>query len=609
MKRTLMDGTGSLIARSCRNLRPLVGLLMVGLALICDRCHAQMPRGESANPPPPTILVNHVGYRPQAGKYCVIAAHHATDFQVVRVHPRAVVLKGTLKPVHGDFGRYWVGDFSDLTEPGIYRVVAGTSQSERFRIAEDVYSFALRKMVGYFGYQRCGPSESGYNSPCHLDDGVRLDNGKRHDATGGWHDAGDVRKWVWATICGMLGLAELHNTLRPQWDHGQIYDELKWGNRYFLAMQDADGHIMDNCGGDILQHGDMNRWTDNIPGTGDDRLIQTKPAFISTHFNFVQVQMAMIQITQAKDPEYAQRCRRAAERCLDWLARQKVKKANDLGAGIDAYLRSYATLADDKYRDLAVDFARRLIALQVSNPLDPTEPVGGFFRTAEDDPRPDNQTWNGCWHLIALCNLVEALPGHADTGAWRKTIAAFAEDYLCQMASRTAFGIVPYGLYDTNELGEGRQIGKYRYSWFMRPDPDFWQEFHPSHPRAMSQGRNSSLAATGVGLVKASRVLNRPSLAKQAQRQLDWILGVNPFNASTVSGVGRNQPVHFMAMSAKLNPPTPQIPGAVMTGIGGTKNDDPQLESGEWYNCEYWTPCVAYTMWLMTELQRGGFQP
>jgi hypothetical protein len=58
--------------------------------------------------------------------------------------------------------------------------------------------------------KRCGPSETGYLAPCHCDDAVRLDNGKHQETTGGWHDASDLRKWVGATIHGMIGLAQVY---------------------------------------------------------------------------------------------------------------------------------------------------------------------------------------------------------------------------------------------------------------------------------------------------------------------------------------------------------------------------------------------------------------
>jgi hypothetical protein len=77
-------------------------------------------------------------------------------------------------------------------------------------------------------------------------------------------------------------------------------------------------------------------------------------------------------------------------------------------------------------------------------------------------------------------------------------------------------------------------------------------------------------------------------------------LGVNPFGASTVTGVGRNQPKLYV--TGAFRPATPLIRGGVMNGIGGTDGDEPELAPGSYNTCEYWTPMVAYTMWLMAEL-------
>ena len=115
-------------------------------------------------------------------------------------------------------------------------------------------------------------------------------------------------------------------------------------------------------------------------------------------------------------------------------------------------------------------------------------------------------------------------------------------------------------------------------------------------------GINANLGSSGVGLCRAARILSDDSLRHLAQRQLDWILGANPFDASTVTGVGRNQPPLFV--TGAFNPPTPSIDGGVMNGIGGNLVDEPDLLPGSYHTCEYWTPMVAYTMSLMAELQR-----
>jgi hypothetical protein len=114
-------------------------------------------------------------------------------------------------------------------------------------------------------------------------------------------------------------------------------------------------------------------------------------------------------------------------------------------------------------------------------------------------------------------------------------------------------------------------------------------------------GINAHLASNGVGLSRAARLLGDARLAHAAQRQLDWVLGANPFDASTMTGVGGNQPPLFV--TGEFRPPTPLIAGGVMNGLGGSANDEVRLEPGSYHTCEYWTPMVAYVMWLMAELQ------
>src|SRR5205823_6212854 len=160
--------------------------------------------------------------------------------------------------------------------------------------------------------QRCGDSRSGHHAPCHIDDGRRGDNGRQQDVSGGWHDACDLRKWVEATIHGMIGLSRTLDAMRPeQMERDRVIEELRWGNAYFLKMQEPDGYVMDYCGGD-----DGNRYTDNKIGTDDDRVIHVEPCALPAQFQFVSAQAAMVRYTRDSDAAYAQRCRAAGQRCL-----------------------------------------------------------------------------------------------------------------------------------------------------------------------------------------------------------------------------------------------------------------------------------------------------
>ncbi len=538
-----------------------------------------------------TIYVNHVGFLPQAAKTLLMGGLLETEYEVLDLVSAKVVLRGNLTHIGGDFVIYSKGDFSNLQTPGTYIIRAGAEVSLPFRIGLDVYDEAIDKICGYFRLQRCGDSTSGWNGPCHLDDGLRGDTRQYQQVTGGWHDACDLRKWVGATIFGMLGLARLEPFSKS------VEDELRWGNRYFLAMQEPDGYLMNFIGGDYFVHADNNRWTDNIADGKDDRLIDVQPCEPIAQWIFVLAESVVANRTRASDPAYAVTCLEAARRCAAWMLKTNPNpSAGELGAGISALLELSWATGDPSYQSDAVDFAGKLLALQVIRQVDSRSSVWGFFwdRSApEQSPfslEPYRDIWHGCLPLIGLCDLLEAAPGHAQAPAWRDGIRLFIEPYLSVLVSRNAFGIVPYGLY-RRDPGGNRDLGRFWFRYFHEENPTWYV------------GINSHLASTGVALLKAAHLLDRPDWAALAQRQLDWILGANPFNASTVMGIGHNQPQHMFG--AEFDPATPYLPGAVMNGISGDARDIPQLRPGSWQECEYWTPMVAYMLWMLSELRSG----
>ncbi len=543
------------------------------------------------------ILINHVGYRPDAAKVCLMSGSEPRSFSIVDVKTHSTVFQGTMRPRKGAFGVRLVGDFSQVVREGSYYVQVGDERSFGFQISAGVYDDAIGKCVQYFSIQRCGPSKTGYAAPCHLDDGRRLDTGsgwkkKSHrDVTGGWHDACDFRKWVEFTIQGMIGLGRVSETLELAGGNGRILEELRWGNRYFLSMQTDAGWVMNYCGGDDGQY-----LTDNIVGTEDDRPLHTEPASFMherverlAQYNFVIAEALTARIARKSDPQYANKCLDAAVRCYDWCDKNfYANRATELGVAVLASVELYKTTGDAKYLKEAVAYADRLLAIQVAKPIDGPSGIRGYFMTSSRDDEPSRHVWRGAQHLIGLCELYTAAPGHAEAKRWKEAIRLYCEEFILPLARRSEFDLVPWGLYRSEDPGGNRQIGRY------------WVRYLSVTDNARQGGINANIGSTAIGLSKASRILANNELKVLAQRQLDWILGANPFGASTVEQVGNNQPARFVNKKLKI---PPLIPGAVMNGIGGTKDDRPHLKPASWQNCEYWTPPVAYTMWLMAELQ------
>ena len=585
-------------------------ILLTGLLMPFYRIHAQkISRDLNVN-----LLINHAGYMPDASKKVIVKGNLTGIFSVIEITEGRTVYTGNFKPSKGDFGEYSTGDFSEIKKEGLYYIRYDTLRSFPFTIGTESYRQAMDLIVKYFSLQRCGASKSGYLSPCHTDDGIRMDNGKHQDVSGGWHDASDLRKWVGATIYGMIGLSRAYELdTKGNNNRKNLLDELYWGNLYFLSMQEPQGYIMSYVGGDVKKHSDSNRWTDNengpeggelhfakptagksmadmlIFGNNDDRVINTDPLDLRGQYNFITAEAIMARITRESDKSYSQKCLDAATKCFNWcLTKSYSKETGVIGSSMQAAVEMFKTTGDDRYRDFAVSQAAVLKDLQVVKGSE----IKGFFLTSADKDEPYKNIWEGCLQIISLCDMVKLFPENKDISSWKSMISLYTKDYLNTLASLNSFGIVPFGLYTEKDPGGKRITGSYWYRYFMQPELDWWV------------GINSNLASAGVGLLKASEVLNDPSLKAMAQRQLDWITGSNPFNSSTVIGIGYNHPEHFPGST--FIPNTPVIPGAVLNGLGGTHEDQPDIGNGSWQISEYWTPMVAFTLWLMSELTAAG---
>lgn len=549
---------------------------------------------------PEGILVSHVGFLPGAAKSCVVAGDAGGDFQVREATGGAVAFRGALARVESDWGVYGVGDFSALVEPGRFVIESGLRRSGEFEIGEDLHDRALSLHLSALTAQRSGDPEHGWTRGAHQDDGVRRDNGQHQDVSGGWYDAADLRKWGY-TMIDLWALARLteERLERRKGASGtadaltaRLIDEARWGNRYFLTMQEPQGYVMSHIGGDVFEHADSNYFTDNVTGTWDDRIIETSPNDPVFQLQFAEAEARLSRLLAAADPAYSGRCREAAGRAWAWATANGIAKgAEELGAAVSAALVvEQVALAPAGTAD---GFAERLLMLQTQG--------AGWFRSSPTDAEPARDALSGSRPLIALSDLLEARKASGRGGAakgWplqpkaEASLRLLAESHHLALSRRSAFGLVPFGVF-SKDPGGSRQVGTHFYRWCM---PNFAQ-------REWWNGSNPHFAGTGYGLALASRALREPELRRLAQRQLDWIYGANPFDASTVSGLGRNQPSIFRTVEW-YSPPTPEIPGAVMAGIGTTADDRPLLAPGWWQTAEYWSPALTHTMLLLGALER-----
>lgn len=530
------------------------------------------------------VLVNHVGFLPKGMKCFVFKTSAAVPFQIIDTASKNAVYSDTAERAPMDivvpqYGPYVVGDFTALIAPGIYRIQVGGKTSRPFAVSAEVYRDAERKHFNYFTKQRCGNTTKNWRgAPCHLDDGKRLDNGQHQGVVGGWHDAHDVRKWLGPTLFGLVGISRVMEIM-PQWDPGTAFEELRWGNTYFLKMQEPQGYAMEYCAGD-----DGNYWSDSRIGTGDDRPIHTGPATVKAQYRFIWSEAALDRMIRGQDSRYADSCWNAAIKCYAWTD-GKPASATEYASAIMGCLSMYKTLSDSSYSLRAVAYAESLMALQVTVAVDQSLPIRGFFRSKKGVNDYFREWYEGNTPPIALGDLIETLPNHPNAARWKESLRMVCHEYMLALSKRNAFSIAPYAIYGV-PTSWSIQIGQSAYSYRYGDENNVL-------------GMNSPLASSGIAFAKAAAILNDTALLRAAQRQLDWIFGANPLDASTVTGVGYNVPDghHNGNMAA---PNTPDIDGGVMNGIMCCFWADQM----NWQSSEYWTPHVAHAMWLEALLSK-----
>ncbi|HEX8986120.1 MAG TPA: glycoside hydrolase family 9 protein [Bryobacteraceae bacterium] len=548
-------------------------------------------------PRAPVVAMCHLGFLPRGSKTVIV--HAGTGPQPAQFTLRDIGsgtrpfdLTRPLKQGSSELGDCLVGDFSDIDREAMYQVTAGSLRSVPFFIRADLWRRTLPAAAGYIHAQRCGVAVPNVHPVCHLDDARRRDTGQHVDVTGGWHDAGDLRKWMSATMHNGFALLELARSLGREWDRAgtglePLHDEFRWGNRYFLKMQDADGLVWDDTAGGVNGDNSDNHWTDNITGTADDRYINpAKTGLVQAMF--VALQATAAQVFRQTDAAYAGQCSEAALRC--WKAAERGSSAGELAWWVRAAVELHRATGSPEWADRAAALGTQLLALQNVAFTGSQKIVRGFWRMDRDDTAPYHDAVASAMPPLALLDLAAAFPQHSDAKRWRDAIKLHLEEYVLPMSARSPYRIVPFSLFKGSPTKEHYRplAGELTYRYFMPVMKEFWWV-----------GNSSHVGGYAVLGARAAKLLGQPAYRDLAFRQLEWILGANPFGASLMTGEGIRQPYPHSRYVGLIH-------GGIMNGIGGNQRDEPVLDTEmglDWRTAEYWSPHNAHYIAAVAALE------
>ena len=501
-----------------------------------------------------------------------------------------IAFTGELVRTETRWGVFWLGEFTAFNREGNWQIETDHGSTYPIAIKANLYDRIQRGYLQYLSCQRSGCDVPGIRRAEHLDDGVLDTSGEAIDATGGWYDAGDLRKWLFLTLPNLAALAAIARQGHPGLRASAI-EEIRWGNRYFHAMMAPDGQLWEDLAGGTFKAGlDMEkdwwfenhpgcnannaggRYTDNLPDSGDERTIRTtyNPA---VQFLFVRTQC---QVASLLDPAEATRCRELAAKAWRYGKsrghdRRTLFVAEELWAALEAHAIGLDGVSTNELRALAAEL------------LDRQDPGGdglqGYFME-----RGGTEAFRcialSCEPALALVRLVELAPaGLAEVVARaRAAIIRTVDGYLLADAASNSFGIGPYGVY------------------LQRPSPDL-QLFrdggrgrgvrtfiHPFNPQQIVHGTGGVVMHQAALCAKAGRLLQRPDWLASAERMIQWTLGHNPDGLCLHTGVGYRHPTPYSAYVT-------QVPDAICVGHIGRPDDTPYQETSpliEWSTQEIW---------------------
>lgn len=562
---------------------------------------------------PGRIAYSHAGYQSGALKTAIASGLHASEFHLIDQTTGQPVLSKPVQTVKNRLGEFQVMDFSEIQRPGSYRIEAGGETTRPFRIGPDVWRDSILKALNFFYAERCGFAVPGVHGVCHRD-WQSIHGDKRIIINGGWHDAGDLTQGMGNTgdiDYAMFSLAErLHAEGSDPELYNRVVGEARWGLEWVLKTSFGDGY---RNGGSI-----SSRKTDGIIGTLDD-VTSTARNDPFTNFLASAAEGIAARVLKDSDPRLAAYSLRMAQ--MDWKfavegmakaappSKERFSGAFDSNGvvheiaseGVLASVELWRDTGDRQYADKAVELSRVIVDSQERKRQDWDTPMLGFFYASPAKDRILHYVHRGRENapILALTQLCDALPNHPDWMKWYSAVVLHSE-YLKSMARNTEpYGVMPASIYKDDEYKDapesrresfrkqvlnGVPLGKGYYLRLLSVWMDYRGEFGTILPQTEALGLASHLR----GDLESEQL---------SQKQLEWVIGRNPFSESMMYGEGHD-------FAPQYTPSSGDIVGSLPVGIQSRGDSDVPYwpVQNTWTYKEVWVHPVGRWLAVMRDL-------
>lgn len=571
------------------------------------------------------IAFSGSGYRPRDSKVAVMSPGSAgKSFRVVETETGRVVLEKAVEYAGGCA----VLDFSAVCSEGRYLIVCGDVLSRAFDISEDIWHPSAWKVLNFYLSQRCGFEVPGKHHACHAD--LLL---KHKDwsvpANGGWHDAADLAQGMGNTCNGTSALFLLARRLTCRDGvsadlRERVLEEARWGLAYVLKTRFPDGYRSG--------YSSLSVWTDGMLGTEDDL---TSEASLDPHACFAAACAEALgaQVLRGDDAAYADYSLKTAAadfRTAESAWQQAEKGAEDSRSlffrsgnePVKLYALACAAAAciagalegaeQESWLDAAAGYARKLMECQQREDPDWEIPLSGFFWKDRDHRIASHHSHHSYEQYLTfgMAELLRLCPDHPDAREWERSLKLYCDYAVSSSRFTDPWHMLPEGIYHESEAEQypeatrrgiiacdeaclkefkaqvraGIALGK---GYYLRRFP-VWFSF---------RGNNNVLLSQACALAQAANATGDCEALSLAERQLQWVVGANPFAQSLLFGEGYDWTNEYCVQPG-------QTVGQLPVGIESYFNEDipywPQVCTATYK--EVWIEPANKWMWLLSQI-------
>ena len=585
----------------------------------------------------PKILTNQVGYNTTGPKHAVILATAQVEFTGCTLNDartRKKLLE--LTPRHaGPVEKwrawdFWTLDFDAFSTEGTYYLACFSGeppvQSEPFRIGRLVLErHTLSDAIYFFKEER----SSGLMDKAdrHLPfDGKK--DGPTLDAHGGWWDAtGDYGKhlshlsfstyfnpqqiplvtYSFFKSAELLAARKVPETIRYE---DRMLDEAMYGADYLVRVKVPHGSFyrsistggpkqlpeLRKVAGEMKKFGIYQSSADSPRGIVEEA--NNDLEYQVSYRSGGGVAIAALAIASAypisgeyQNADYL----KAAEDSFDFLEKNNPKLTND---GKENIVDDYCALmaATELYRATKKPVYQAAANQRAASLLSRLVSSGGWtdYWRADDAVRPFFHASDAGLPVVSLLYYAE-ITGPEMQGKVRDTVKPSLEFQLAiDQEVNNPFGYARELIQD--------QDGNRRTTFFFP---------HNTEVAPWWQGENARLASLATAATLAAKQFPEvPAFQSQleafATSQLDWILGLNPFDSSMMNGVGRNNPQYLFFDSWEFT----NAPGGISNGITGGFRDEDDIDynltyhetgaDNDWRWQEQWLPHGAWYIFAVS---------